>query len=98
MQEFLHENSENIIVRLTIDNTIHILWDGPQKKTRLGCAQEYNNDPNSPDYGCLHIPYYPNLPPYDNPIYYDILNDGEDSDSDGFCDYGDSWPNCSSLS
>jgi hypothetical protein len=45
-------------------------------KTRLGCAQEYNNDPNSPQYGCYHTPYFQGLFPYNNPMYYSPLNDG----------------------
>jgi len=65
-------------------DNILLLNDGVKKKVRLGCAQEYNNDPNDPNYGCLHIPYYPNLPPYDNPMYYSVLNDG--------CPNNAGWP------
>lgn len=42
-----------------------------------GCAHEYNNDPNSPDFGCYHKPFYGlNAFPYDNPLFYSANNDG----------------------
>ena len=53
-------------------------WDIISKEPlkKIGCAQEYNLDPTSPNYGCLHLPYMANLPPYDNPIYYHPTNSG----------------------
>ena len=83
-QEILNEENNNttedtgVMLRGGYSSGPTLLSDDIQKQPRIaGCAQEFNNDPNSPDYGCYHMPYYAGTGgQYDNPLNYSPNNSG----------------------